>query len=204
VDTASWETLLKTWNDTLFANKDKLRVLPDNLLKAGWLGNPGATQAQIDELEKRLKVKLPTSYVNFLKVTNGWNWHLDHFIYKLWSTEDIDWFSTRNQGWIEVWTAPQLFMEDRAIPDEEYFDYSDDQQPYTLRVEYLKTALEISEEGDGAILLLNPQIKANEGEWEAWYFANWNAGADRYRSFWEMMQGIYRGFLYVLKYEEED
>jgi hypothetical protein len=27
-----------------------------------------------------------------------------------------------------------------------------------------------------------------DGEWEAWFFANWLPGANRYRSFWEMLQ----------------
>ncbi|HEY3110361.1 MAG TPA: hypothetical protein VGL23_16490 [Chloroflexota bacterium] len=34
-----------------------------------------------------------------------------------------------------------------------------------------------------------------EGEWEAWFFANWYPGASRYRSFWELMQAEHASFL---------
>jgi hypothetical protein len=34
-----------------------------------------------------------------------------------------------------------------------------------------------------------------DGEWEAWFFANWNPGANRYRSFREMMQAERANFL---------
>jgi hypothetical protein len=64
-----------------------------------------------------------------------------------------------------------------------------------MRNEYLKTALAISEEGDAAICLLNPKIVTNEGEWEAWEFANWYPGARRFRSFREMMEARYREFM---------
>jgi hypothetical protein len=30
------------------------------------------------------------------------------------------------------------------------------------------------------------------GEWEAWYFAPWMPGANRYRSFWDLMDEGYR------------
>jgi hypothetical protein len=59
----------------------------------------------------------------------------------------------------------------------------------------LRTALEISDWGDSAICLLNPQVVTPEGDWEAWFFANWLPGANRYRSFWELMQAEYAGFL---------
>ncbi len=47
------------------------------------------------------------------------------------------------------------------------------------------TALEISdhEVSGSAVYLLTPQIITPEGEWEAWFFAHWIPGAERYRSF---------------------
>jgi hypothetical protein len=46
------------------------------------------------------------------------------------------------------------------------------QAEYNLRVEYLESALEISDEGDSAIYVLNPKVVTPAGEWEAWLFAN--------------------------------
>jgi hypothetical protein len=54
--------------------------------------------------------------------------------------------------------------------------------------------LEVSDIGDSAILLLNPEVVTPDGEWEAWDFANWHPGAVRYRSFWDMMQALYDSF----------
>ena len=55
--------------------------------------------------------------------------------------------------------------------------------------------MEISDWGDSAIYVLNPQVVTAEGEWGAWFFANWQAGAVRHRSFWDLMQAEYQSFL---------
>ncbi|MEM7714259.1 MAG: hypothetical protein AAF349_11915 [Cyanobacteria bacterium P01_A01_bin.68] len=64
-----------------------------------------------------------------------------------------------------------------------------------MRLEYLQTALQISDASDGEVMLLNPKI-IHHNEWEAWFFSNHIPGAIRYHSFWEMitkrrMSGIY-------------
>jgi hypothetical protein len=51
-----------------------------------------------------------------------------------------------------------------------------------------QTVLEISDWGDSAIYLLNPQVVTVDGEWEAWFYAPWNIVPARYRSFWDLMQ----------------
>ena len=66
-------------------------------------------------------------------------------------------------------------------------------------MEYLQTALEISDVGDAGIYLLNPQVVTEEGEWETWFFANWLPGATRYRSFQELMEAEYQNFLTLSK-----
>jgi hypothetical protein len=38
-----------------------------------------------------------------------------------------------------------------------------------------------------------------DGEWEAWFFANWLPGASRYRSFAEMMEAERQNFLDLQK-----
>ncbi len=148
-------------------------------------------------------ITLPSSYREFLKVTNGWG-PTTPFIYKLWSTEELQWFSVRRQGWVDAFVeqyandyAPlqEPKIHTPSIPDEEYLVYGEAQYCSTLRVEYLQTALEISDKGDSAIYLLNPQVITEDGEWEAWFFGDWLPGADRYRSFGEMMQAEYENFL---------
>lgn len=50
------------------------------------------------------------------------------------------------------------------MPDEKYLVYGEEQDCVTLRIEYLKTALSISEGIDSAIYLLNPQVVTEDGE----------------------------------------
>jgi hypothetical protein len=183
-----WRVLLTEWSAALLESNDLNDEPPPEAIKNGWLGYPGATEEQIRLAEERLGVRLPPSYRAFLKVTNGWP-QITTFIYKMWSAEEIDWFRVRNEEWATIWNENNY-----EIPDEEYFVYDDNQSP-DFRTEYLLTALEISDRGDSCIFLLNPQVVTPEGEWEAWFFANWMPGARRYRSFREMMQAEYKSFL---------
>ena len=67
---------------------------------SGWLGYLGAKEEQIAAAEEHLGQRLPPSYRAFLQVSNGWR-NAGPFIDRLWSTEEVDWFVTRNQDWIE-------------------------------------------------------------------------------------------------------
>ena len=134
-----------------------------------WVGYASATEEQIATLEVRIGTRLPPSYRQFLAVSNGWR-DSGAFIYKLWSTEDVDWFRVRNKEWIDISNSSGT---DERDPEHESRD--------------MKTALEISDIGDSAILLLNPQVISPEGEWEAWFFSSWSFPASRYPSFWELM-----------------
>ncbi len=199
-----WESFLKRWSqETIDAIAHDRNELPPEVLKSGWLGYPGATETQITRVEARLGTVLPPSYHAFLKITNGWR-QTSLFSNKLWSIEDIEWFVVRHQAWIDAfWEKsdhPPLESSNSKAPrssitDADYFVYGDDQDCSKIRVEYLQTALEISQHGDGAIYLLNPQIVTPDGEWEAWFFGDWLPGADRYRSFQDMMQAEYESFL---------
>jgi len=169
--------------------------IPPDVVASGWLGFPGATEEQIVAAEARLGTTFPPSYRAFLKVTNGWR-QLDSSIDKLWSVEDVEWFRTRNQDWIDLWTKGEAMMgELPRISDEQYFVYGPEQDCVHMRSEYLSAALEISDTGDSAILLLNPEVTTPDGEWEAWFYATWLPGANRYRSFWDLMQAHYEEIL---------
>ncbi|HEX5414442.1 MAG TPA: SMI1/KNR4 family protein [Chloroflexota bacterium] len=197
-DPSAWKDLLARWSKDLLADPSIAEDLPPDVVASGWLGYPPASEEQIRATEDRLGTMLPPSYRAFLKTSNGWR-NTTSFIDRLWSTDEIDWFRVRNRDWIEAWTEGKRLAEQQygavEIPDEEYFVYGEDQNAFDLRREYLKTALEISDTGDSGIYLLNPRVVTADGEWEAWFFANWLPGAVRYRSFWDMMQGEYRSYL---------
>lgn len=186
-----WQPLMTQWNVALLSSS--LRAyLPSKQVKTKWLGQPGAAETDIAALESRIGRGLPPSYRSFLQFSNGWG-ALNSFIEHMWSTNDVDWFSTRNQDWIDAWNDP-TYGTPPPVADEEYLQYGEEQTG-ALRHEYLKTALEISDTGDSAILLLNPQIVTPDGEWEAWFFANWLPGARRYPSFRTMMEAEYTSFV---------
>lgn len=187
----NWETLLKKLSLKLIEGHKELsrQKLSLEMLASGWLGYPGATEEQITNAEARLETKFPPSYREFLRVSNGWI-NSDWTELQLWSTEEVDWFATRNQNWIDGW-SPTYTDERPTVPDDLYFVYGEEQDCVNLRTEYLQNALEISSDsGDGDIFLLIPEVIFDDGEWEAWHFGSKLPGATRYRSFYELMQQV--------------
>ncbi len=194
-----WKPFLLEFSRDILADEDMRSSLPGEVVASGWLGFPGATENELAEAEARLGVKLPPSYREFLSVTNGWV-GMGAFIERMWSASEIEWYRVRNQQAIDAWTMGMGLGQGGAIveptvPDRDYFVYGEGQDSAYLRTEYLSSALEISDWGDSAILLLNPRIVTPDGEWEAWFHASWLPGANRYRSFWEMMHEEHAAFL---------
>ncbi|WP_414548051.1 SMI1/KNR4 family protein [Anabaena sp. CCY 0017] len=191
-----WENLLKEFSlklieyDIKECRDDITREpkLTPELRKSGWLGYPGATEQQIISAESRLGIKLPPSYREFLKISNGWR-NSDWTEMKLWSTDELEQFSTRNQDWIDAWVP---YTDERpTVPDHVYFAYGEEQDCINLRREYLQNALEISSDSDdGDILLLIPDVVFDDEELEAWHFGDKLPGANRYPSFYELMQKV--------------
>ena len=191
-----WRPFLEIWSQELI-EAGAFPALPAEVVESGWLGFPGATEEQLTLLETRLGgVTLPPSYRDFLEVSNGWR-QTGTSIWRMWSTKEIDWFRVRNRDWIDAYLSPFIFSElneELVLTDDEYLVYGEAQDPVRYRIEYLESALEISETGDSAIYLLNPETVTADGEWEAWLFANWLPGAQRHPSFAELMDAEYRSF----------
>jgi len=180
----AWNSFLKEYNNELLSYEEVVEGLSPALIKEGWLGYTGATEKEIVRIEKRLAIKLPPSYRNFLKASNGWRFP-STFIFDLLPVEKIAWFKEQNQDWIDAYVGPSIDLP--PVSDEEYFLYGEKQDCCKFRTEYLHTALQISEPGDSAVVLLNPKVVTPDGEWETWFFANWLPGATRYRSFGEWL-----------------
>ncbi len=171
---ADLKSLLIDISREQLADPDVRADSPAHKIAAGWLGEPGATQEEIELAEQRLGVRLPPFYRAFLAESNGFK-DVGPFIYKLYSTAEIDWFRVRNQDWIDA------YQSGRDISPEEHL--ANPKDCVRFRSTYLSSCLQISEEGDSAVVLLNPEVINDEGEWETWFFANWNPGATRYPSF---------------------
>lgn len=184
-----WDFFLKQWSrDFLERLEDsEFASLPSEVIEARWLGYLPATDAEIEQAQTRLNITFPPSYCNFLKVSNGWR-KLDDVICRLWSTQEIEWLAKTDQELIDAWTTGVALGGGPVyVPDEAYFVYGDEQDASFLRDEYLQTALVIGGNPEEEFILLNPQVIFEDGEWEAWLFASWIPGAERYRSYAELV-----------------
>ncbi|KAB8330513.1 SMI1/KNR4 family protein [Scytonema tolypothrichoides VB-61278] len=203
-DTFDWNLFLRQFSRDLLDRLEdsEFTNLSSEIINNKWLGYPGAIHTEIPSVEARLETTLPPSYRNFLAASNGWQ-KLDNMIDRLLSTQEIDWLASRNQELIDGWmTGIEIGSGYTPVPDEEYFVYGDEQDSTLLRNEYLQTALEIGGDSNQGLLLLNPQIVSENGEWEAWFFANWLPGAHRYRSFYELMLDLHKRLLELPKLRE--
>jgi cell wall assembly regulator SMI1 len=175
---SAWSRLLGEISRVRLADSEVAVDVPDAMVEAGWLGEPGATEEQIALAEHRLGARLPPSYRQFLAESNGFR-QLSPFIWRLRVATEIDWLRTRNTEWIEAYQCAD------DISPEEHQEAPLDSGPW--RAAYLWSCLQISEEGDSAVVRLNPEVVTPEGEWEAWFFATWIPGAQRFRSFWDYL-----------------
>ncbi|MFE2932461.1 SMI1/KNR4 family protein [Streptomyces sp. NPDC059278] len=190
-----WRELLQRWSDEwldpVLHEQERSEPFPDEVRAARWLGSAGATPQELAALEVRLGTELPPSYREFLRTSDGW---LDTTseIRRLLPVREIGWVRDLDPELIESWTGSG---EPDDVPDEQYFVYGDEQEPWAIRTEYLNDLLKISHTpGALDVYLLNPRVVTPDGEWEAWYLAHWLPGAVRHRSFRDLMHDEYRSF----------
>jgi len=148
-----------------------------------WPGSPSASEEELLVAEKRLKTNLPPSYRAFLSVSNGWS-QASRAVPVLRPVEKIRWFGRQQPEWVRAYQEPMRGI-DPPVLDEGYFNYSSDD--LGVDVGQLGYTLCVSDVGDSAVLLLNPMVVWPDGEWEAWFFADWLPGARRYYCFADWM-----------------
>ncbi len=181
---AKWASFLREFNDELLADENVSEWLPVEVVESGWLGFPGATAEDLVTLQSRLGVALPPTYLEFLATSNGWHTISWNSI-ELWPANEVCWLRDYDPEIIRIWTKG----EDIPISDEEYFVYGDEQTTISIRPEYLQDMLAISSRdfANQDQLWLNPKVRFEDGEWEAWHFSTEFPGASRFRSFRELM-----------------
>jgi hypothetical protein len=123
---------------------------------SGWIGYKPATDEQIRNAEKRLNIKLPDDFKEFLKVSNGFpsvNTIEPSFL----SVSQIDYTKNLDPFLIEIWT------DESAFPKE-----------LTEKYERSITVGGVNEEQ--MFMLIPPLIETDK--WEYWFFANWVPGEE--------------------------
>lgn len=177
-----WESWLQGWNRELLARYDPAeadafvdpQVTPE-VVASGWLGCPGATEEQLDELEARLGRTLPPSYRSFLQVSNGFL-QPGVIVPRLLAAHEVQWLRESDPDTINAWTEVGSRTAGAIAPDG--FE------------RFLPTAIQVSarETVGTAMYLLNPEVVSADGEWEAFFFAHWVPGVRRFPSFRALMQ----------------
>ena len=184
-----WRDFLKQWSEEWLARDE---TFPPRVRKDRWLGSQPATEQQITRLEKRLGYQLPSSYRNFLLTSNGWS-RASELIDRIRPAVKVDWLQSDNPELLDASSE-----DEPAYEPLDYFSY--DGRP-TYYAAHLRECLIIADPiaGDSMIYLLNPLVVAEDGEWEAWRFAHWIPGAERFPSFALLMRAEHASFLAIEK-----
>ncbi len=187
----SWPAFLEQWSTEILgivraAPKALQDALVASSLERGTILREPASADQVRAAEERLGVALPGSVKRFYEASNGLTLiAFDAVSNELWPVEGISRFVDNEPGFVADWEA-----ETRPVPDEVYFDYGPRQSSAAIRVDYLRTMWQLSPFVDAAVLLLNPNVIDERGEWEAWFLGVSLPGARRFRGFEELMMYV--------------
>jgi SMI1 / KNR4 family (SUKH-1) len=184
VDAEQWRPFLKRWSEEWIAAHDPENDQPldEGVVRDGWLGFAPATEEEITAAEARLGVSFPPSLREFLAVTNGWR-DAGGFIYRLAGPAELGWLRDMDSFWIDSIGAAFDTARDEDEPDDE------------SATALLRRALQLSTDGDCAVMFLDPRDVNAEGEWAGYWLASWSGeGPERFGSFYDLMYGQYKSF----------
>lgn len=132
-------------------------------------------------------MNLPPTYRQFLQITNGLSLK-DDLHGPLLRVEDIGFYRDLSPDLMKAWQSESM-SSDSLTTDALYYVYGEKQDTVHMRASYLSSAIQISEEFDGMVILLNPEVRFGD-ELECWALASWYPGAARYRSFAEWLRSM--------------
>ena len=174
-DDSGWRKLLEWVSADVVEAGEFEEEVPVEAVAGGWLGSDGATAEEITAAEMRLGVELPPSYRAFLSTTNGFG-PVGFFVRRLRPIEELVWLRDEDPELIAIWADETQESE-------------------------LAETLAVSDEYDGARVLLNPTVVDDNGDWEAWFFAHWVPGAERHSSFRTLVEQTHGSFVEQLRAE---
>ncbi|OSP40071.1 cell wall assembly protein [Streptomyces sp. 13-12-16] len=146
--------------------------------QARWLGFPPASEERITALEKRLGRRMPPSYREFLKVSDGWR-HAGGFVSLLAGTADARWHD--DESGLAVMF--EEYLDEDAGPEERW------------EVDIWRRGLQLDVESDVTYVLLDPEDVDEDGEWAVYTWASWRADSpERHANFLAFMRDMHREF----------
>jgi hypothetical protein len=129
-------------------------------------------------MEERLGRRMPPSYREFLKVSDGWR-HAGGFVWLLAGTEDARWHDNES-GLADIF---EEYLDEDAGPEER------------READVWRRGLQLDVESDITHVLMDPGDVDEDGEWAVYTWASWRAEPpERHANFLEFMQDMYREF----------
>ncbi|SMF50867.1 SMI1 / KNR4 family (SUKH-1) [Streptomyces sp. Amel2xC10] len=177
-----WRSFLVRWSEEWadsLPEEDETRDADDERARqARWLGFPAASEEGIAAMEERLGRRMPPSYREFLKVSDGWR-NAGEFVWLLAGTSDARWHEDES-GLAEVF---EEYLDEDAGPEERQ------------GVDVWRRGLQLDVESDITHVLLDPGEVDEDGEWAVYTWASWRAAPpERYANFLEFMRDMHREF----------
>jgi hypothetical protein len=148
------------WKDLLKYIAKKAVEKGDYEGKVETLTKRAVKKEEIEDAEKRLGIKLPKEYKDFLLVSNG----LESFGLNptLHDVSKIDWLKKLDPQMVEIWTGSMGEIDKKFA-------------------ESFSNSLLIGGHHEEQQLLLIPSKKSKD--WECWFFASWVPGETKYPNF---------------------
>ncbi|MEV8036148.1 SMI1/KNR4 family protein [Streptomyces sp. NPDC086182] len=176
-----WQSLLLRWSgewaDSL-PDGETQDEDDETARRARWLGFPPASEERIAAMEERLGLRMPPSYREFLKVTDGWR-HAGEFVWLLAGTENARWHNDES-GLADMY---EEFLDEDAGPEAR------------REAGMWRRALQLDVESDITHVLMDPEDVDEDGEWAVYTWASWRAAPpERYANFLEFMRDMHREF----------
>lgn len=131
----------------------------DEQIKTKWLGAAVTQDKEISDTEKRLKIKLPDDYVEFLKISNGFP-QTSSISCSFLSVDKIDYLKILDEDLVEIWSENEVLKEvGEALASSILIGGLNEEQQF---------------------LLIPPNKKRKK--WGYWKFASWIPGEEEYSS----------------------
>lgn len=178
-DRVEWLAWLERWNRILLDRYDPDAadafvdpLVTRDVIRSGWLGAPGAGESELAALESRLGAALPASYRSFLAASNGFL-QPGVIVPRLLPAHEVSPLRVTAPELLDVYAELErelgsLGAIERALPG-------------TIQVSARETV-------GTAVYLLDPGSIGPDGEWAAYYFADWIPGGVRHPSFRALME----------------
>ncbi|MBO0879098.1 MAG: SMI1/KNR4 family protein [Mycobacterium sp.] len=114
ITVAQWREYLRRYSAEVLASNElrdavdegRADWLTESRRAEQWLGFDPATEQEVAAAERRLGVRLPDTYRNFLLTSNGWNWiGLAGYPVDLRPVDQIGWFAELEGPLLEAWSG---------------------------------------------------------------------------------------------------